>query len=601
MGTVGPSVPCTSGISIDLPGNNPANGYYYLLVSAVNGAGTPSQQFSGPYQYNTTAPVLQPPLAQISPDGASVQVSWQAPSGDVSGIVSYKLSYTSGTNQNEVNVPLSINATQGILSLAGLGVYGQTLFFSLTAVDDAGNTSSAVSVSVAVPPQLSLRVANDPASNSQTMEVDVNLGVSASAFQEYSSVSISRQIAFPAGNQLANLSLPSIPSVLNGSTSPWRVDSSGNLVFVDSIATSTGAGGKVCTYLVGSEPAVPPEASGSASLTLPSHPGGLTLLQIVDTAGNPYGSSSFQVDGSGRVQVDFQGSGIDQDSWTMEIDRVTQVASAGSTLTSYAKLGGSSSITYSYNSSTSGYPETKIPITLGLGTNNIQIFWTQAGDNANPKKVNYSQFLSVDYEKSGSGYTLNIQVGNSPTVQTTESGSLLVSPGEAVNLSLGGVDPSTVSWDFGDGTTSSPDTVSGTLSVSRVSHKYSQAPGQTSDSTTYNLVLSVSGVGTTIPITVQDTQDGAMYVSEIWNGPHTVTGNVIVPVGLFLTIGSNPSANTTVAFQGGLAAGTNQGLTVQGNLVVGPTPVAFSAESSWGTILVAGPSGISAVANLANA
>lgn len=599
MGTVGQSVSCTSGVSISLPGASPANGYYYLLVSAVNGAGTGSQQLSGPYQYNATAPILQPPTARISSDGTNVQVNWQVPVGDVSGIASYNLSYTSGINQNAVSVPVSANATQGVLNLSGAGLYGQSLKFSLVATDGAGNSSSPVSVSVTIPPQLSLHASNDSASNDQTMAVDLNLGVSVADFQEYTSLSITRQIGFPSGNQVSTLSLPSIPSGLSSSTLPWRVDSSGNLVFVDTIATSTGAGGKVCSYSVTSVPAIAQINGGSVSLALPSHPGNLTLLQIVDMAGKPYGSSSFQIDGSGRVQVDLQGSGIDQDTWTIEIDRVTAVTNGGSTLTSYTKLGGSSSINYAYNSSTASYPETKVPITMALGTNNIQVLWTQAGDSSSPKKINYSQFLSADYEKSASGYTLNIQVGNSPTVQTTASGSLLVSPGEPVNLSLAGVDPSAVSWDFGDGTAGNPDTVSGTLSVS---HKYPQAAGQTSDSTTYYLALSISGVGTTIPITVQDTQDGSIYISEVWNGPHTVTGNVTVPVGLKLSIGSDSTVNTTVTFQGGLASGTNQGLTVQGNLKVGPNPVTFSAAgSSWGTILVAGPSGISAVASFADA
>jgi len=74
-----------------------------------------------------------------------------------------------------------------------------------------------------------------------------------------------------------------------------------------------------------------------------------------------------------------------------------------------------------------------------------------------------------------------------------------------------------------------------------------------------------------VPLTVivQDTQEGSLLVPEIWNGLHLVTGVVTVPVGMTLTIGSNPSVSTSVQFTGNAGNGYGQGLMVQGSLLSG--------------------------------
>ncbi len=140
---------------------------------------------------------------------------------------------------------------------------------------------------------------------------------------------------------------------------------------------------------------------------------------------------------------------------------------------------------------------------------------------------------------------------------------------------------SQIQWNWNDNTDAS-------FGASAV-HKYGQSPTQTTDTTSYTLSLDIPGNASPINliVTVQDTQDGTLYVSEDWHGNHKVTGVVVVPAGLVLTIEPYES----VQFQGGLGAGFGQGLDVKGTLIAAdqitfqPAP---GQTSGWGTLLIEG-------------
>ncbi|HHW13411.1 MAG TPA: PKD domain-containing protein, partial [Firmicutes bacterium] len=129
---------------------------------------------------------------------------------------------------------------------------------------------------------------------------------------------------------------------------------------------------------------------------------------------------------------------------------------------------------------------------------------------------------------------------------------LTVCKGEPFTFKAQATDPdgtiAAYQWDFGDGTAP--------VEEAEPTHAFTQLG-------TYTVTLTVTdndgGTGTgTVKVTVTNTHAGTLYLDETWDTPWTVTGEVIVPAGLTLTI----AAGTEVTFQEGT------GLTVQGRLVV---------------------------------
>ena len=337
---------------------------------------------------------------------------------------------------------------------------------------------------------------------------------------------------------------------------------------------------------------------------------------------NPNGSTSgnlkaLVVDATGRVQVVFQGTGIDEDDWTVGVhELIPQDLGSGVTITQDYQLGGSQNANMSYpysastyNLTTHQYPAKSVSITLSIGDNNIRLQWVQGFDNG--VTLN-SQYVDLDYEMQPDGsFTLGITTPLSPTVKRQDSGSILVSPGQPLSFTLSGgtgVDFSKVQWDFGDEAihTATSTSASSTGLGANAQHVYDQAPGQVGPSASYNIKITnlpENAHDASLPLVVMDTQDGGLYEKEIWNGPHIITGNVIVPSGLSLAVG-NLSTNTSVTYSGGIEASLVQGITVQGSLTMGnasnpaitvqtdPTNPSLTGQT-WGTIFVTGTATIS--------
>ncbi len=588
MGTiVVPNTTLTTGQSINLPGTGSADGYYYLLVNATNGAGTTSSQLVGPFQYEVNGPVMGT-LSTKYPGDGTIAVTWTAATDAVSGLPTtpYTLSYT--VNGHMFTVAAETGALSSTFNLDGL--YGQTLGLTLTAVNNAG-VASTTTTSVAAPPRLNMTT-NYVGNDNQSMEVDVTFpGVSPQQMQnDFRQLVLTRSVSGNGGATLSTLTIDPTAIVLNAdgtlnttaqSNAVWTADASGSIEYRDLIPVSTGAGHKAWTYALSASPST--GAVAPQTVELPNNQGGVST-QIEDMSGNVYspGSSAFHVYADGKVQIVIQGTDPDRDHWDYEIDRVTQTGP----LTAYKSLSGTALL--GYDGTASGTPSAPVTVTLRQGINNLSVFWEEGKDAA---AVFHSAVESVDLEPaSGGGYTISVTNQYQNPADQNSTG-ILTSPGATLNFSLdtSGLDPSlwagiTWTWNDGNPTSSGPS----------ASHAYGQSPTQTGDTAEYSLSLTIPGAAPiSLNVTVQDTQEGALLVPETWHGAHTVTGVVTVPSALSLTVASNAS----VRFQGGLGSGFGQGIDVQGTLtaVDGVTfAPAAGQTSSWGTILVEGTATIGA-------
>jgi len=580
-------------------------------------------------------------------------ISWPgAPDPVVNGASSGFKSYQVMINGSAAYVaPITdVNTTSCTIALSDFdrASLDNHVEISVIAADVAGNTSTlnypAPDGTFLLPKQVSIganrsavldsaTVSLDPFSN---IKVTLPLNITPQEFNaNYSQLTLVRTGGSNLGTNLnQTIAVNPQQTVVGGPSSPWQIDPvTGNVDYIDTIAPLMGIGGKQVAYSIASETVSGQQdteiGGGGQTPTLPAHPGVMSI-QIQDMKGNGITISSdgtttgsakaLVLDAAGRVQVSFQGTGIDQDGWTAGIhELIPQKIDAAHTITQDYELGGSGNSNMScpydgsYNLTTHQYAVRTVPITLSLGDNNIRLQWVQQGDPS--QATQYSGFVDLDFEMLTDGiFTLNVTTPASPTVKRTGSGALLVSPGQLVNFSLTGSegeDLSGVNWDFGDEAVHSASSSSPASRVSgaSASHVYDQAPGQIGATASYSIIISNLpnyASPAALPVVVQDTQDGGLYESEVWNGPHTVSGNVIVPPGMTLTVGSMAAVNTSVVFSGGLEAALTQGITVQGGLFIGTTqgtsPAADGAAvsiapdpgspsltgQSWGTILVTG-------------
>jgi len=598
----------TGSASVSIPADMP-DGYYFLKVHAASCFGQTSDSiYAVPFEYDNTEPVVSNVTASPSADAKSINMSWTATdnlSGVASCSVSYQVPGEAAATVPATSISASGNSYSATIPIGSM--YGSAVAFSVSATDNAGNTSGAQTASVAVPPQLAMSAIVVPYGaestqaeqvNQDYMEVDLDFGLPEAALKSFSSLTVARVQANPGTSavQLPPLSIdPSMmPTALSvGGASPggtpWELGANGvDVIYADYIPVSSGAGHKAWTYTLTSALYGASGASwngispASGTVNLPNNQGTVSFpnANIVDMKGNPYGSSGFTVGATGEVQIEIQGNDPDEDSWGVEVDKVTQVteptASGGSyTFTSYSSLSGKGAIRYAYP-----YGNVLVPVNLSVGDNNIELVWTEGTDTT----VEHSQVLDLVLKQSNGEYTLTVTDGYGNQVGGTDGG-LTVAPWQPLQFSVSPSTASGITWVWGDGSPNS--------SGASATHAYQQAANQTTSSCSYQLTIELPG-GTSIPltVTVQDTQKGALWGDEVWHGDHTVLGVVVVPQNLSLTIASG-----NVSFQGDLGAGFGQGITVQGDLQIagGVTLEPEAGQSQgWGTILVDGTAEIGA-------
>jgi hypothetical protein len=549
---------------------------------------------SSVYAVDTHPPTFTPAVATFTTN--AVQVAWGTPGDALSGVAA-----------NGVQVSYTINGGPSTILLTGASptqtsaqvpfsdsLYGASVAFAVQVTDNAGNAATSTA-SVTLPPKLLMTATVDPVSDSQNMQVDVQFNLSPQVLKAaFSNVQVTRTLLATAGTTvtLPSLALNTGTIAVDGSgvftaSGGWSVNGQGNAVYADVIPVSSAAGHKTWQYAALPSPWIG-NLPSPVSVVLPNHQGtvAMTVLDVNGNAYDPSNPTQFQLGSDRKVHIVFQGADPDQDHWSYELDRVTQVTSLGLSLTNYARVSGNGETDYPYNA---GYPAQSNLVTLNVGVNNLEALWTE-GD---PNSVFHSAATSISVTQTAPG-TYQIQVSTvSGDTLPSDGSSALTRPGEPLSFSLAGSGTLTYAWDFGDGTTAG--------NVAQVQHTYGQAPGQTSDTATYTLNITVSDGTTTqtvpLGITVRDTQEGVLYTSETWHGDHTVTGLVEVPQGLSLSIAPNVGTPSSVTMSGGLGAGYAQGLLIDaGASLTVADGVAFAADSShgWGSIDIFGTAAIGA-------
>ena len=599
------------------------DGYQNLTFTVEAKVDNTAPQFGG----TPLTVVLAPPSHDLTgkPTGSisSMAVTWPSATDAQSGLSSppYQVSCES-TNFSEPTA--STNATISLSSLSRTS--DNTVVVGVTATDVVGNVSPMITTSLVLPKLPSVTTSTpSPALNTDgSATVLLSLGITASEFgTNYASIVIQRQSGDPANPLPAGIttSIVITPSGETGENlqdaTRWTTDANG-LVFKDTIQGSIpGWGGRSLSYKIYETPlnqTVEEFWSTAPTVTLPHHPGvipatatGATYpnqINVLDMQGTALSFTNSNTISTSMVQIQFQGQGVDQDDWNVEVDEAqaysgSSTGGTGASLTTYNPIGTLNSYPYSSTSATE-YPLRAITVNLYAGSNNICIRWTQGTDSATRYVSTLVLTLNLVYNSSSGNYTLTITSDGNGV--PTSSAGLVVQPFQQITFTgapaSSGATGGNYTWSFGD----PHSTVIGPPSQSTVVFSYPQKTSQVTDNYVAPFVLTCPEDPTvTIPITVQDTQTGTLCGPEIWNGPHTVIGTVVVPSGMTLTIGSIPSAATTVTFhQAGLTSETGLGLSVQGGLVVGPSSVAFAPDSTtpgWGTILVSGPGSGATISN----
>lgn len=568
------------------------------------------------------APVITNLQANLSADNKDLVVSWVA-SDEGSGIAQCGISYSDSgmvvpvdsafvqsvaTSASLPNSTISKANYTATLPLSSFPVfYGATAQFRIIASDSAANETaqdSATSVSVEVPPSIRFSVSVEPYGTGSTkseqvgqdyMEVDLSFGVPASKLAMLSGLCVTRSLSSAMANPviLPDLTIDpsSIPATIGQSTvsspaaGPWKEDSAGNIVYVDYVPVESGAGNKSWTYALAAYradgstwPAITDPTQG---IVLPNNKSTVALSPdcILDMNGTVSSSPSFSIGASGAVQLLLQGSDSDRDTIHVKVYRVKQTVQSGYAFTGYTLLSGTSEIVYDYP-----YSRIMIPLTLGYGDNNLEIVWTEGSDAT----VFHSSIIDLALTQSFGKYLLTVLNSYGNQVDSSAAG-IICAPHQPLLLSVGAADASSADstvWNFGDGQSGNG---------ASITHMYSQLADQAQSSCAYTMrVTFPDSTHVDIPITVQDTQQGTLWGSETWRGPHTVIGTVLVPSGVELHIATTNAAPTeVVSFSGDEASGYQQGITINaGGTLRVDGGVSFKSidgqAAGWDTIFVGG-------------
>lgn len=545
-----------------------------------------------------------PTLVQSTTSGNfdQVNLSWSASSDTGSGIAGYEVWYRTRNGSAVTSIFAVANAnllagTSGTVTINADRNSDTEYELAVVPVDQVGNraidltqigqgTSPYPTVQIQFPRKIGISNVNSFLQDAQQpattgIEVDLTLNITAALFQaNYQQIKFKRLSV--AGHTPLTAGLANQDIVIDSSNlSQWSVDSQGYVMVRDILGAETGAGHKTLQYAIYEIPqgsnstSFEPGANNSQPLTLANHPGNV-VLNVYDMADHEYSTTGFQVYPDRKLKISFQGNDPDQDHWDVEIDKITKVRGSTATLSNYLPISGNTALAYDYQNT--GYAEERVPVTLSEGINYVCLSWQEDRD----VPVYYSAIKAITLTKQSGGYRIDVADIADDAIDTT--GGIVVRPGEplhfAINANAGSDTPS-VSWDFGDG--------SPAVTTLAVDYKYHQASDQTSDALHYTLSLAVSGEAAplTLPVTVQDTQEGTLYESEIWHGDHLISGIVEVPTGLQLTL--EPSI--TVQFKGGIGAGYRQGMVINGAFMVGDATVFKKADGQtegWNTIKIAG-------------
>lgn len=610
------------------------DGSYNYGFRAVDAAGNESEPVSVNIKLDTKPPVIDSKPTLSFNNSSPIQqlnVLWPAGHDDQSGIdhyvVCYRMASIDGAYPDQFQSNDSTNLLSDTIPLTGISrAVANKIQVAIKAVDKSGlsnEVTPSITSEVILPALIegaiaSSSIVGDGSASEKNITTSIILNVTlAQALKSYDSITYVRESSSGRTPLPGDDLLPKSVTIKNADFSTMKVDVSTNhLVVTDEIPSSSTAGHKYIQYEFMSK------AKGSSFVEtnsktheylLPNDPGTITW-KIVDAHGNElrfdengnevYRSPDFAIYTDGKAFISFIGSDLDNDTWSIELDRSKKIKATPYDLVSKQRISGVKPTAYDTRN---GHQQAIVyPVTLSYGTNTLLFAWSEGNLSPDGNLENVcSRPVNITLDAPAHGvYSVRVTDEHADY----DSSGITVRPGEPLKIEIEAPSntQNTYQWDFGDGRTAN---------TQAVEHAYSQRTGaeQLTDSTAYTMTINVAEVSqpstvTAIPlgVTVKDTQEGELYVPEIWRGPHTLTGVVVVPSGCSLRIGSPSLAvNTTVTATGGSGSGYGQGISVAGGgaIVVdnGDSTVTFGRatdqEQGWGTILL----GRGATASITNA
>lgn len=590
--------------AVDKAGNETTGGGYFNIDRiAPTMSGTPSLSF-----------VEGSPIKKL-------KVNWTKGSDETSGIDYYVVCYRTALidgqypaeyQQNGNHISPGSSLTD-IVTLAGLSrATSQKIQVAIKAVDKSGLANTSGSAEIILPATVEGEVTSsalEPGAlpDTPTIAVNIELHITKTrALADYDSITYTRVSATNRTPLPGDDVLPKTITIKNTEFNALEVNPSTQcLTIVDMIPSSSGAGHKYIRYAFSSKPknaSFIENNSVCPEYLLPNIPGTITWklidangheLQIDKNGSEVYRDPDFKIYTDGKVLVSFHGEDLDQEPWTIELDRTKKVKASPYDLISYQRISGKN--VTAYTTKTGMQPTVEYPVTLSYGTNTLLFIWDEGRltpDNNLDTQKSAAVSIILDAPMYGI-YSLRV----TDEYANYDSSGIYVRPGENLTIEVSAPEGSdnTYAWDFGDGASAT---------TQEVEHIYGQRSGkeQLTDSTVYSLQLDIAeasepSVVTTIPldVTVRDTQEGELFTSEVWRGAHTLTGTVVVPSGMTLTVGSSAmETDMVVSSIGGPGAGYNQGIHVMNGGVLtvdaDENTVVFTKtegqEQGWGTLFI---------------
>lgn len=602
------------------------DGSYTCQFKARDKAGNETTS-TGYYNIDRVPPVIsgKPSLSFVKNSPIQkLKVNWSAGTDPTSGIKHYVVCYRTAPidgnypaeyRENTTTIANGSPLTDGI-SLVGLSrAKAQKIQVAVKAVDNSGLANALtpeITAEIILPATIEGTVSSTeivPGSEPDTpvinVEVDLNVTLTR-ALSDYDSITYVRTSSPNRTPLPPDDKLPKTVTITNAEFGALQINPTTKcLTIVDRIPSSSGAGHKYIKYAFSSKSkstSFSENNSVSAEYLLPNNPGTIAWklfdkegheLRIDENGTEVYRDPEFKIYTDGKALVSFLGEDFDQDPWTIELDRTKKIKATPYDLISYQRISGKN--VTAYTTKTGMQPVVEYPVTLSYGTNTLLFIWDEGNitpDNNLETQKSTAVNIILDAPVYGV-YSLRV----TDEYASYDSSGIRVRPGENLKMELSapvGTD-NVYAWDFGDGNFAT---------TKEVEHIYSQRPGneQLTDTTVYKMELNVSessapSVVTTIPIdiTVRDTQEGELFTSEVWRGAHTLTGVVVVPAGMNLTIGSEVmDSDLSVTSVGGPGVGYSQGIRVLsgGSLTVDNNgyTVTFSKtgdqKQGWGTLFI---------------
>lgn len=250
-----------------------------------------------------------------------------------------------------------------------------------------------------------------------------------------------------------------------------------------------------------------------------------------------------EIDSGNFLTFYYSGTDQDLDEWNVKIFSVNYLSNTKELLSK-------SEIKIENSKSKAGY-FTLYPV---IGNNNIVAEWEEiTSDGRKEKGIGCTFSFSVKQEELGK-FKIHFSSNDGILIST---GKIQTNPGKKIKFTSS----VPVNWNFGDGTES-------VIASKETEHIYYQSENQEKDSFEYTLTITSTENEADfdmIIVTCHDTQQGELLTNEIWRGPHTVYGKVVVPAGKRLEIQQTDKRDTKILFVNSDADNNPASIYVKGN------------------------------------